>query len=60
MLDLHVAPDELARFDERKGRVAGLRFFAGLSLEEAGEVLQISIATVERKWWRRGRGCIRD
>jgi RNA polymerase sigma-70 factor (ECF subfamily) len=30
--------------------VAELRFFGGLSLEEAAEVLQISLATVERDW----------
>jgi RNA polymerase sigma factor (TIGR02999 family) len=50
VLDLHTALDELASFDERKSKVAELRFFAGLSLEETGEVLQISIATVEREW----------
>jgi RNA polymerase sigma factor (TIGR02999 family) len=48
VLDLHAALDELATFDERKSKVAELRFFSGLSLEETGEVLQIS--TVEREW----------
>jgi RNA polymerase sigma factor (TIGR02999 family) len=50
VLDLHVALDELARFDGRKSQVAELRFFGGLSLEETGQVLEISIATVERDW----------
>ena len=50
VLDLHAALDELATFDQRKSPVAELRFFGGLSLEEAGEVLEISIATVEREW----------
>lgn len=50
VLDLHAALDELARFDGRKSQVAELRFFGGLSLEETGHVLQISIATVEREW----------
>src|ERR671913_524820 len=30
--------------------VAELRFFGGLSLEEAGRTLGISVATVEREW----------
>ena len=50
VLDLHRALDELATFDARKSQVAELRFFGGLSLEEAGHVLGISMATVEREW----------
>jgi RNA polymerase sigma factor (TIGR02999 family) len=50
LLDLDNALRELAVFDERKSRVAELRFFGGLSLEETGHVLDISIATVEREW----------
>ena len=50
VLDLHTALDELATFDSRKSKVAELRFFGGLSLEETGDVLQISLATVEREW----------
>lgn len=50
VLDLHAALDELASFDGRKSQVAELRFFGGLSLEETGHVLQISMATVEREW----------
>ena len=50
LLDLHTALDELATFDERKSRVAELRFFGGLSLEESSQTLNISVATVEREW----------
>jgi RNA polymerase sigma factor (TIGR02999 family) len=50
VLDLHTALTKLAAFDERKSRIAELRFFGGLSLEEAGEVLGVSVATVERDW----------
>lgn len=50
LLDLDRALTELATFDARKSRVAELRFFAGLSLEEAGHVLQVSAKTVERDW----------
>ena len=50
VLDLHAALDELAAFDARKSQVAELRFFGGLSLDETGHVLDISVATVEREW----------
>jgi RNA polymerase sigma factor (TIGR02999 family) len=50
VLDLHAALEELASFDGRKSQIAELRFFGGLSLEETGHVLDISIATVEREW----------
>jgi RNA polymerase sigma factor (TIGR02999 family) len=50
VLDLDDALTRLAEFDPRKSRIAELRFFAGLSLEETGHVLGISVATVEREW----------
>ena len=50
VLDLDAALTRLAAFDARKSQLAELRFFGGLSLEEAGEVLGISVATVERDW----------
>jgi RNA polymerase sigma factor (TIGR02999 family) len=50
ILDLDNALSELAGFDGRKSQIAELRFFAGLSLEEAGHVLGISVASVEREW----------
>ena len=50
VLDLHNALDELAAFDGRKARVAELRFFGGLSLEETGVVLGTSPATTMRDW----------
>jgi RNA polymerase sigma-70 factor (ECF subfamily) len=40
----------LAQFDARKARVVELRFFGGLSVEETGEVLQVSPITVMRDW----------
>ena len=40
----------LAAFDERKARVVELRYFGGLTAEEAAEVLGVSLATVEREW----------
>ena len=50
VLDLDRALSSLAAFDARKSQVAELRFFGGLSLEETGHVLDISVATVEREW----------
>jgi RNA polymerase sigma factor (TIGR02999 family) len=50
VLDLNNALDELAAFDPRKARVAELRFFGGLSLEEIGLVLDTSVATTMRDW----------
>jgi RNA polymerase sigma factor (TIGR02999 family) len=50
VLDLDDALRRLAALDPRKSRVAELRFFGGLSLEETGEVLEISLGTVERDW----------
>jgi RNA polymerase sigma-70 factor (ECF subfamily) len=49
-----IAVDEalhaLAAVDARKSRVVELRFFGGLSVQEASEVLQISPDTVMRDW----------
>ena len=40
----------LAAFDERQARIVELRFFAGLTVEEIGEVLGVSSKTVQREW----------
>lgn len=50
VLDLDIALRALAGFDPRMSRIAELRFFAGLSLEETAAVLDLSVATVERDW----------
>jgi RNA polymerase sigma factor (TIGR02999 family) len=50
VLDLDRALSELATFDTRKSQVAELRFFGGLSLEETGHALGLSVATLEREW----------
>ncbi|HZU21797.1 MAG TPA: sigma-70 family RNA polymerase sigma factor [Terriglobales bacterium] len=41
---------ELTRLDAQQGRLVELRFFAGLSIEEASEVLGISPSTAKREW----------
>jgi RNA polymerase sigma factor (TIGR02999 family) len=40
----------LAAVDERKSKVVELKFFGGLSLDEAAEVLKVSVETVGRDW----------
>jgi RNA polymerase sigma-70 factor, ECF subfamily len=40
----------LEKLDARQARIVELRFFGGLSLEEAAEVVQISVSTVRRDW----------
>ena len=44
------ALDRLAEHDPRMARMVELRFFAGLTEEETGEVLGISARTVKRDW----------
>jgi len=40
----------LARFDSRKAKVVEMRFFAGLSVEETAEALNVSPITIMRDW----------
>ena len=47
---LDQALDALSKVDERQGRIVEMKFFGGLSAEEIAAVLNISLATVERKW----------
>jgi RNA polymerase sigma factor (TIGR02999 family) len=49
-LALDEALERLARRDSRQSRIVELRFFGGLSEEEAAEVLGISVRTVKREW----------
>ena len=60
VLALDQALDALCSRDAQQCRVVELRFFAGLSIDEAAEALGISTATVEREWamakaWLYGR-----
>jgi len=50
VIDLDAALTRLASFDARKSQIAEMRFFGGLSLEETGDALGLSLATVERDW----------
>ncbi len=50
LVALDEALNALAEIDERKSRVVEMRFFGGLSIEEAAEVLKVSPDTVMRDW----------
>jgi len=44
------ALNTLAKIDPRQCRIVELRFFAGLSLQEISEAMEIAPATVQRDW----------
>jgi RNA polymerase sigma-70 factor, ECF subfamily len=50
VVTLDRALERLSAVDPQQGRVVELRFFAGLSVEETAEALDISPATVKRDW----------
>ena len=50
IIALDEALGRLAEVDAQQSRVVELRFFAGLSVEETAEALDISPATVKRDW----------
>lgn len=50
VLWLHEALERLALLDARQAQVVEMRYFAGMSVEEVGDALDISPATVKREW----------
>jgi RNA polymerase sigma factor (TIGR02999 family) len=42
--------EQLSEIDERQARIVELRYFAGLSMEETAETLDVSRSTVAREW----------
>jgi RNA polymerase sigma factor (TIGR02999 family) len=50
LLDVHDTVDEFARHHPEKAELVKLRYFAGLSLAEAAEVIGISTPTAKRYW----------
>lgn len=50
LLALDAALDRLTALDPRQATVVDLRFFAGLSVEEAADVLGLSATTIKREW----------
>jgi RNA polymerase sigma factor (TIGR02999 family) len=50
LIALDDALSRLAALDVRRSRIAELRYFGGLSVEETAEALDVSVATVVRDW----------
>ncbi|MHC1765676.1 MAG: sigma-70 family RNA polymerase sigma factor [Verrucomicrobiia bacterium] len=50
LLAVHEALDKLAAHDKTKAELVKLRYFVGMTIEEAAEVLGISTATAKRYW----------
>jgi RNA polymerase sigma-70 factor, ECF subfamily len=47
---LDEALTKLAAIDPRQARIVELRYFGGLTVEEAGELMTLSAATIKREW----------
>ena len=47
---LDAALSRLEMMDPQQGRVVELRFFGGMTIEEAAEVMGLSPATIKREW----------
>jgi RNA polymerase sigma factor (TIGR02999 family) len=50
LLEVHEALDALVAHDARKAELVKLRYFAGLTLEEAAAALDLSVRTAKRDW----------
>ena len=50
LIELDAALEKLAGKDHRKAELVKLRYFAGLTIEQAADALDISAATAERDW----------
>jgi RNA polymerase sigma-70 factor (ECF subfamily) len=50
VLALHESLERLAVFDPQQARIVELRYFAGLTIDEAAEVVGVSEATIAREW----------
>ncbi len=50
LLALDGALRDLAALDERQATIVELRYFAGLSIDETAQALELSPATIKREW----------
>ena len=50
VLAIDEALNRLAALDPRKCQIVELRYFGGLSIDEAAKVLEVSTATLNREW----------
>lgn len=49
-LDVHRALERLDHLDQHRARIAELRFFGGLSVDEIAEISGVAPRTVDRQW----------
>ncbi len=59
LLAIHEALEKFATEDREKAELVKLRYFVGLTLEQAAEVLGISESTAKR-WWTYARAWLHD
>ena len=50
LVALDEALTKLALIDPRKAQIVELKYFGGMTIEEAAEVVEVSTPTVEREW----------
>lgn len=50
LINVDEALSKLEKLDARQAQIVEMKFFGGLKIEEIGEVLNISPATVKREW----------
>jgi len=50
LIALDTALDKLAAFDPRQARLVELRYFGGLTIDEAAAVMDVAAITVKRDW----------
>ena len=50
IIALDRALEKLCQIDARQGRIVEMRYFGGLTSEEAAEALGVSVITVQRDW----------
>lgn len=50
LIAVNSALEKLAAVDARKGKVFEMRYFGGMSVEEAAEALRVSPVTIARDW----------
>lgn len=50
LVALDEALERLAAIDPRKARIVEMRYFGGMSVEETGQVLDLSPITIKREW----------
>jgi RNA polymerase sigma factor (TIGR02999 family) len=58
LLDVNAALETFARVDPRKAELVKLRYFAGMSFEEAAAALGIAVPTA-KQWWAYARAWLR-